>query len=242
MIYDIKVVQDALNRRGYFGANGKPLVIDGLRGMNTNHALVNFKQSVGLSNSLSIGPLTWALLVGDSRPLGSILPNASEDMPWYVFGLQMMGKHEIRDNRELSLWLRSDGRTIGDPSDIAWCGDYAETSLRRTIPDIVVPSNPYLAANWSSWGQHVAPQRGCILSFWRGSPDSWKGHVGFYAGESEDNFYVLGGNQNNMVSIAPLSKKRLRKNGSRWPDARYGFVPSGRRVQMTGGTVSTNES
>ena len=41
------------------------------------------------------------------------------------------------------------------------------------------------------------------------------GHVGFYRGESTDSVYVLGGNEDNMVQIEPISKKQLR--GYWWP-------------------------
>jgi hypothetical protein len=66
------------------------------------------------------------------------------------------------------------------------------------------------------------------------------GHVGFLGGESPDNYYVLGGNQKNMVNITPIEKSRA--IAIRWPLN----VPL-RQVQiglpkMSGGTVSTNEA
>ena len=41
------------------------------------------------------------------------------------------------------------------------------------------------------------------------------GHVGFYRGETAESVYVLGGNEDDMVQIEPLSKNQLR--GYWWP-------------------------
>jgi hypothetical protein len=64
------------------------------------------------------------------------------------------------------------------------------------------------------------------------------GHVGFLVGESAAHLYVLGGNQSNAVSIAPLAKRRLL--GLRWPQRH----PAGtiKLVRMSGGAISRNEA
>jgi len=159
---------------------------------------------------------------------------------WYDSLHKMIGKHEVRNNKELSAWLKSDGATLGDPSKQPWCGDAIETAIALTLPNEKLPKNPYLASAWSTFGKYVKPQKGAILSFWRGSPSSWQGHVGLYAGEDSKNFYVLGGNQSNTISIAPIAKNRLRKDGSRWPLT--GQEPQNIIVKMSGGIVSTNEA
>ena len=43
-----------------------------------------------------------------------------------------------------------------------------------------------------------------MVVFWRESPQSWKGHVGFFLGISTDKkrVYCLGGNQGNRVSVS----------------------------------------
>ena len=233
-MYDVKTLQTALKSRGF-----NPGTIDGVMGRNTRRAISEFKKSVGLNPRATVGPITWAKLTGDPTEIKQRISGKTL-IPWYEDAMSIIGLHEDRDNSELAAWLRSDGATVGDPSEIPWCGDAVETAIKRTLVDEDVPTNPYLAANWAKWGTAVPPQLGCVLSFWRGSPTSWKGHVGFYAGESASNFYVLGGNQRDQMSIAPLSKRRLRTNGSRWPLT--GMQPTGQRVQMTGGTVSHNEA
>ena len=53
------------------------------------------------------------------------------------------------------------------------------------------------------------------MVFWRKSPTSGLGHVGFYAGEDKSAYRILGGNQSNSVSLAWVLKDRL--VSARWP-------------------------
>lgn len=230
-MYDIKQIQRALNARG-FG----PLDVDGIFGPKTSDAVIRFKVSQGLMGRDYVGPITYAKLMNAPEEIRGKIPTGHA--PWYSELLKMIGKTEFQE--ELKLWLASDGQTLGDPSVLPWCGDAIETSMLLAIPGLKMPDNPYAAVNWASWGEYVEPQQDCILSFWRVSPNDWRGHVGYYAGESQDNYYVLGGNQSNKVSIAPISKGRLRRNGSRWPIGSL-HRPTGNKVVMSGGTVSTNE-
>ena len=50
----------------------------------------------------------------------------------------------------------------------------------------------------------IKPEIGHIVVFWREEEKGWKGHVGLFAGYTEDktSIFVLGGNQNNMINIA----------------------------------------
>ena len=49
------------------------------------------------------------------------------------------------------------------------------------------------------------------MVFWRESITSWKGHVGFYLGHSQDKtrIFCLGGNQGNEVSVAPYDAAKV---------------------------------
>lgn len=242
MKYDKKLIQVSLNSKGFYGFGGQPLIVDGVIGANTRFAIINFKKSVGLSATDVVGPVTYARLTGDSKPLQDKLPAKADYPLWYNEAISMLGTHEDRDHAELAAWLKSDGYTVGDPALVPYCGDGVQTSFLRAYPDMEMPENPYLAANWAGWGHEVEPQLGSVLSFWRGSPNSWQGHVGFYAGESKTNFYVLGFNQNDAVTISPIAKNRLRKDGSRWPDDSRVPLPTGKKVIMSGGVRTTNET
>jgi hypothetical protein len=239
MVYNLKVIQKALNARGFEGANQRPLIEDGIAGPNTSYAIIKFKRSKGLKATDYVGPITYAKLTGDDSEIKAAIPKTTNP-PWYDEMLSMLGKHESRDYNEVSAWLKSDGGTVGDPRKNPYCGDAVQTSLRLHLPNEPMPANPYLASSWATWGRPVEPQRGSIMSFWRESPASWKGHVGFYAGESQHDYYILGANQSDSFTISPIAKNRLRKNGSRWP---HGGPPAtGQKMIMSGGTVSTNEA
>jgi uncharacterized protein (TIGR02594 family) len=169
------------------------------------------------------------------------VPQDNPELPWITEIKSVFNLHETRDYAKLSEWMKSDGKTVGNIKDIPWCGDAVQTAFALSLPKEPLPENPWAAISWSKWGRGVAPQYGCVLSFWRGDPKGWQGHVGFYVGEDAKNFYVLGGNQSDSVSVTKIAKNRLRENGSRWPMS--GPNPTGRTVQMsTAGAVSVNEA
>lgn len=234
-------VQKALNARGYKGKNGKSLTVDGIDGEQTQYAIIAFKKARGLLPRAYVGPITYAALISNIPTPAKAAPKKRSGVPWVDEMMAMLGKHEDRDNAELIKWLKSDGTALGDPSVFPWCGDGVETALKRALGlDLVVPKNPYLAANWNDWGESSAPFVGAIAVFWRGSPASWQGHIGFIVGASKYNWYVLGCNQSDSITITPISKERVRKDGIRCPAGYEGIRPA--VPAMSGGTVSTNEA
>lgn len=138
-------------------------------------------------------------------------------LPWIVEAEKVLGLHEVRDNKALSAWLKSDGKFLGNPSKMPWCGDFVDTAMTRALPKEPRPGalglNPYWALNWGLLGVACAPCFGAVVTFERPSG----GHVGFLVGISTDGaFYlVLGGNQGNTVSRTWIAKRRAR--ATRWP-------------------------
>jgi uncharacterized protein (TIGR02594 family) len=161
---------------------------DGAMGPLTRKAIAAFQAEGGLVVDGVAGPDLLRRLFPEE--LG-----AAELAPWYAEALRRKGLHEGRDRAELARFLRSDGRTLGDPAQLPWCGDFVETCLALSVPDEPLPSNPYLARNWLRLGEACEPTLGAVLVFWRGSKAGASGHVGFYAGEDAAAFHVLGGNQ-----------------------------------------------
>ena len=102
-------------------------------------------------------------------------------------------------------WVKDD--------ETAWCAAFVNAMLKRAGID---GTGSLAARSFLQWGEKLdKPRVGCIAVFWRGSKNSWQGHVGFYVGEEGSNILVLGGNQGNAVSIAKYPKSRLL--GYRWP-------------------------
>lgn len=221
--YPVRTIQERLNALG-FG----PLAVDGIFGPRTSAAIIAFKKSIGFRARDYVGELTWAALNADA-------PEA--DLPWLAEALRIHGLHERRDNRTLREWFDKSVAWI-DPKEIPWCGAFIATTFRRWRPDIKLPDNPLGAKNWKQFGVACEPQLGAVLTFHRGNPASWQGHVAEYLGESDDSFYVVGGNQSDAVTKTWIAKSRL--HSSRWPDS---FPQSRKRIMMSrsGAPLSTNE-
>lgn len=220
-------------------AGGNPGQIDGIWGRKTRTDLLAFQKKKLLPQS-GIGDTAT---VNALRAVGKTTP-PKDDLfaryPWMQLALSKKGLLEGRDNAELRSFLKSDGKTLGDPSKLPWCGDFVETCVALALPNEALPTNPYLARNWIKFGRQVTPGFGTVLVFWRThKTKSTNGHVGFYVGEDATYYYVLGGNQSNGVSIVKIAKNRLL--GARAPVTVPNFVLE--KVQMNdAGPVSTNEA
>lgn len=235
---NVKAVQEALIAKGYdLGKSGA----DGIWGRASIAALKAFQKKSGIEADGLYGPKTSALLLPAAVINRDILP-LFVIPPWMAEGRRKKGMHETRDRVTLMAWLRSDGKTLGDPSKLPWCGDYVQTCLALTLPEEQMPANPYLAANWCKFGVDMdeKPSLGAVMVFWRDSPASSLGHVGFYESETATHYNILGGNQANGINVMSIEKKRLRKGGARWP-ATYP-LPSTGKIAGTLGTISTNEA
>ena len=96
-----------------------------------------------------------------------------------------------------------------DPVSTEWCAAFVNAVLELdNIPGSDSVSDvPLMARSFLFWGERVEPadiQRGDVVVFPRGN-QGWQGHVGFYVGASVidniDYYWILGGNQNDKVSI-----------------------------------------
>lgn len=101
-----------------------------------------------------------------------------------------------------------------DPIRTEWCAAFVNAVLAETgIPGSESVSNyPLTARSFLSWGASVRhPQPGDVVVFPRGN-EAWQGHVGFFLRSvminDDEYYYILGGNQNNKVSIELYKAKR----------------------------------
>lgn len=208
-----------LIQRGLDGLGLDPGPIDGAWGPRTERAVRDLLRTAG-------------------KP---VLADAVTDLPWMTEAKRVLGRHEGRDNGWLKRWLKSDGRTLGDPAKLPWCGDFVETCIRIALPGEAFPGalgeNPYWARNWLHFGSVIQPTYGAVLVFERG-PKS--GHVGFAVGADAQAFFVLGGNQSDSVTVARIAKSRLL--GARWPTTFPRPTRPHLPAMTAGGALSTNEA
>lgn len=217
MSENLKLIQ-----RGLSGLGHDPGPADGFWGQRTEAAVRSLLSAGGrVAASPAVGPVT--------------------ELPWMAEAKRVLGRHEGRDNGWLRSWLKSDGKTLGDPAKLPWCGDFVETCIRIGLPGEAFPGalgqNPYWARNWLGLGGAIQPTYGAVLVFERG-PKS--GHVGFAVGQDDAAYFVLGGNQSDSVSVTRIAKARLL--GARWP-ATAARPASPHLPQMrSGDKLSTNEA
>ena len=216
-----------------------PGPIDGIRGRRTIRAVKRFQQSGGLVADGIVGPRTLLALFGEAAP-GE--PPGHDRMPWYDEALRLVGTKEIEGPASnASILEMADRLDIAyENDDIPWCGLFAGHCVGASLPEEVLPTVVLRARAWEAFGVPTTPQLGAVMVFWRRSPDSGLGHVGFYFAEDESTYHILGGNQSNMVSVARLRKDRLLT--ARWPVTALAPEDTVVTVDAAGGAVSTDES
>lgn len=199
-------------------AHGADTTPDGLLARGTREEIAAFQKSkrlhvTGTATAETITALRRGSATG--RDAGPPPARIIVRPLWLAELERRQGLQEVRDYGILSRWLKSDGRTLGDPRKLPWCGDAIQTAIALTLPDEPQLANPYLARNWLTFGVPTVPRLGAVMVFWRGARDGQDGHVALYVGEDETSFAVLGGNQSNAIGVTRIARGRLL--GARWP-------------------------
>lgn len=135
----------------------------------------------------------------------------------------MMNRHQLLDialaelgvretpgdehtTRVLEYFHASGHDWVGD-DETAWCAAFVGWALKAAGLE---GTGSLLARSYLEWGQPTEdPAPGDLVVFWRVAKDSQWGHVGFYLNRLGNDIYVLGGNQNNGVTIEIYSAWRL---------------------------------
>lgn len=157
-----------------------------------------------------------------------------------VQAVKQLGVKEIvgkTHNPIIMGWAKDLGlQKVYTEDEIPWCGLFIAYCCHAAGLEVV--ERPLWALNWAKYGNKVNdPMLGDILTFKRNGG----GHVGIYVGEDDKYYHVLGGNQNNSVSISRIAKSRLHQaRRTAWKVAQPASV---RKVHLEAkGTITTNEA
>lgn len=234
-LVDYATIQRRLHKLGF-----NPGSVDGIKGRQTINAIQAFQASVGIIADGIVGPATFQFLFG--APAAGEAP-IYDKIPWFQEAIRFVGLQEV-PGKEVNISIISMAKKFNidyDDDDIPWCGLFVAFCLGSSLPKEALPNYPLRAQSWAKLGIEEPAQLGSIMVFWRESENSGKGHVGFYFGEDEEAYHILGGNQSNMVNVTRISKKRFLN--SRWP---LSAMPPMRitsfAASVGGGSLSSSEA
>jgi len=114
---------------------------------------------------------------------------------------------------------------LGDP----WCAIWANAKLEQSgIRGTRSPSSQSFRGD-PNFAELDGPALGAIAVYWRGSPDSGLGHVGFYIGETATQILTLGANESDAVRSQ--FEPRAKLLGYWWPESVP--LPDGGVIEVT---------
>lgn len=234
----IKDIQQQLAARGY-----TPGPIDGIWGRQTQAAVREFQKQHGLTVDGIVGPITLGALFGEAAKPTAVSADFNDpSLVWLQEARRLMGVKETLgsgNNPTILDWASDLGLKAYKSDEIAWCGLFVGHCISSTLDREPTPANLLSARSWERFGIKTDPTPGAVMVFWRGSATGWQGHVGFYAGEDDEAYRILGGNQSDSVSLAWITKKRFVT--ARWP-ATVPPRPTARITVARTDTLSWNEA
>lgn len=168
----------------------------------------------------------------------------AKDPAWMLSARAKLGTREApgaANSPTIMGWAKRLGnKVLGmvyNADSVPWCGLLVAACVAED--GLTPPPVPVRAKAWATWGQNIRPERiapGAVLVFER----EGGGHVGFYVGEDDTAYHVLGGNQSDAVTITRIAKSRC--IARRWP---HGRPVIGKLVMMkaiAGVPLSRNEA
>ncbi|MBZ9937664.1 TIGR02594 family protein [Mesorhizobium sp. BR1-1-16] len=227
-------IQVALASLGF-----RPGPLDDIWGRQTAAAVRAFQAKNGLDPDGVIGPMTLAALMPN---VARSLDLSDPTLVWFKEACRLKGVTEVagpKSNPVIDGWAKGLGITYGG-DDIPWCGLFVGHCISATLDREPTPTGLLSARSWQQFGVATSPTPGAVMVFWRKSKQSGLGHVGFYAGEDDGAYRILGGNQSNRVSLAWVDRDRL--VAARWPSTVPPPVPHSVEIKNRSENLSWNEA
>ncbi len=153
---------------------------------------------------------------------------------WYTSARAEIGVREIGSNRGPDIKRYITLAHVGQEG-WPWCAIFANAMLEKSG----VPGTRSAGARSFEWDSKLfvplkGPVVGAIVTFWRQSPRSGLGHVGFYVSETKTQVNTLGGNEHDSVreELLPKAGNSFGLVGYWWPKSVELPIPA--PVQFSG--------
>lgn len=124
---------------------------------------------------------------------------------WFDWATKEIGQHELPENRGPVVRRYIATGKCGEEGD-PWCAIFANAALEANgIKGTRSPSSQSFRHS-PDFVKLSGPALGAIVVYWRISPNSGLGHVGFYVSETTGYIYTLGGNEQDAVREELMAK------------------------------------
>jgi uncharacterized protein (TIGR02594 family) len=154
-------------------------------------------------------------------PASLLFQNATAEPLWIRFAKGELGQRDYpgpQYNPRVVEYLKTTGHQ-GNDDETSWCSAFVNWCVTQAG---MRGTDDAGARSWLKFGDGLTePRAGCITVLWRESPQSWKGHVGFFDGwDVGGRVRLLAGNQGggvdwDEVCVTTFPKDRIL--GFRWP-------------------------
>lgn len=130
--------------------------------------------------------------------LNSVILNTPIGWAFKEYGISEIAGDE--HNPEVVKYFKEIGFANLIDDETAWCSAFVNWCCMKAGVERTGKLN---ARSWLDKGAKVdVPLLGDVIVFWRHAQNSKWGHVAFYINHDANYYYVLGGNQNNMVKVS----------------------------------------
>lgn len=160
-------------------------------------------------------------LVANVAPPTPAVTQPTAGPPWFTIAHGEIGQRDYpgpQYSPRVVEYLATTDQAAND-DETSWCSAFANWCMIQAGQP---GTNKAAARSWLTYGQALhEPRPGCIVVFWRESPQSWKGHVGFFDGwDTGGRVRLLAGNQGggtdwDEVCVTTFPKERIL--AFRWP-------------------------
>lgn len=128
--------------------------------------------------------------------------------PRYIYEAELLlGEQELRGdahNPRIVELYKDAGHPDVDADEVAWCAAFVGSALHRAG---YKRTGSLVAQSYRHYGTKLKGPRLYCIGVMRYKRSSWQGHVGFVVKYDRDHVWLLGGNQNNRVSVQKYPRR-----------------------------------